>query len=165
MGILFFFYNLEPPPFAGETVLRIRAMRGKKQVSETVSIRGEAEDLRSPNLIRSVIRKMERPTIVQPLPSIKGNLDYFLEKRKISGLIASMMPDKYTVDLQHFYVEAEEGTFYVSFLGGGKYALYDEDQDEILRSDFGVMAEDTGIRIQIDNISGEEGGQPGPQCY
>jgi|GEM_PF-7092646 len=156
-GTLLFCFNLDPPPFSGDTELRIRAVRGKNQVSEQVSIKGEAEDLRSPKLIRSVLRSLERPTVVVPVSGLKEKLDYYMEKRKQSGLISAMLPDKYNFDLKHFTVEDEEGTFYVSSLGNGKYALYDSDKDEILQSRFGVLTEDTGIKIQVDSIAGPEG--------
>ena len=153
----FFFLNLTPPPFQADTVLRIRAVKGKDKVNESVSIKGEADDLRSPELIRTVLRALNRPTVVVPVNNVMDELSYFLEKRKESGLIAAMQPDKYSFDLKHFEVMEEEGTFYVSPTGNGTYILYDEEMDEVLQGRFGVLVEDLDIKIQVDSIHGQEG--------
>ena len=153
----FFFLNLNPPPFKADTVLRIRSVKGKNKVKESVSIKGEADDLRSPDLIRTVVRSLNRPTVVVPVNSIMEELSYFLEKRTESGLIAAMQPDKYNFDLQVFEVPDEEGTFYVSPTGNGTYILYDSEMDEVLQGRFGVLIEDLDVTIQVDSIHGEEG--------
>ena len=153
----FFFLNLTPPPFEADIVLRIRAVKGKNKVNEAVSIKGEADDLRSPDLIRTVLRSLNRPTVVVPVNGVMDELSYFLEKRKESGLIAAMQPDKYSFDLRVFDVVNEEGTFYVSSIGNGTYILYDDQMDEILQGRLGVLMEDLDVTIQIDSIHGEEG--------
>lgn len=157
LSSLFFFLNLKPPPFEADTMLRIRAVKGKNQVSEAVSIKGEAEDLRSPKLIRSVLASLQRQTVVRPVEGISDQLTYFLEKRKQSGLISALQPDKYNFDLKHFTVDDGEGTFYVETIGNGLYTLYDQDKDEILQGRFGVLIEDIGLKIQVDAIYGDEG--------
>lgn len=154
---VFFLFSLTPPPFEAETVLRIRAVTGKNKVNEAISIKGEEGDLRSPDLIRIVLRSLNRPTVVRPVDSVFDELSYFLEKRKASGLIAAMQPDKFSFDLRVFEVTEEEGTYYVSSTGTGSYILYDQDFDEILQGRFGVLMEDLDVKIQVDGIHGQEG--------
>ena len=154
---IFFFLNLTPPPFEAETVLRIRAVSGKNKVNEAVSIKGEADDLRSPDLIRTVLQSLNRPTVVRPVDGVMDELSYFLEKRKESGLIAAMQPDKFSFDLKVFEVMEEEGTYYASIAENRSYILYDNEFDEVLRGRFGVLMEDLDVKIQVDGAHGVVG--------